>query len=37
MSAGTAGATIEKSVPVESSIEAAINSLIQEQIPNLVN
>ena len=33
MSAGTAAATIEKSVPVESSIEADINSLIQEQIP----
>ena len=33
MSAGTAAATVEKSVPVESSIEADINSLIQEQIP----
>ena len=33
MSARTAVATVEKSVPVESSIEAALNSLIQEQIP----
>jgi len=31
MSARTAEATIEKSMPVESSIEADINSLIQEQ------
>src|SRR5262249_773754 len=30
MSARTAAATVEKSVPVESSIEADINSLIQE-------
>jgi len=33
MSARTAVATVEKSVPVESSIEAALNSLIQEEIP----
>ena len=33
MFARTAAATVEKSVPVESSIEADINSLIQEQIP----
>jgi len=33
MSARTAAATVEQSVPVESSIEADINSLIQEQIP----
>jgi hypothetical protein len=33
MSARTAAATVEESVPVESSIEADINSLIQEQTP----
>ena len=33
MSARTAAATVEQSVPVESSIEADINSLIQEQTP----
>jgi excinuclease UvrABC nuclease subunit len=33
MSARTAAATVEKSLPVESTIEAEINSLIQQQSP----
>jgi hypothetical protein len=33
MSARTAAATVEKSLPVESTIEAEINSLIQQQTP----
>jgi 2-phosphoglycerate kinase len=32
MSARTAAATVEKSLPVESTIEAEINSLIEQQI-----
>jgi len=36
MSARTAVANLEKSLPVESTIEAEINSLIQEQIPKRI-
>jgi hypothetical protein len=36
MSARTAAATVEKSLAVESTIEAEINSLIQEQIPKRI-
>ena len=36
MSARTAAATVEKSLPVEPNIEAEINSLIEQQIPNLI-
>lgn len=36
MSARTAAATVEQSLPVESNIEAEINSLIEQQIPNRI-
>ena len=36
MSARTAAATLEKSLPVESSIEAEINSLIEQQTPKRI-
>ena len=36
MSARTAAATVEKSLPVESSIEAEINSLIEQQTPKRI-
>jgi|ERR1700745_2258219 hypothetical protein len=36
MSARTAAATVEKSLPVEPNIEAEINSLIEQQIPNRI-
>jgi len=36
MSAQTAAATVEKSLPVESNIEAELNSLIEQQIPKRI-
>jgi hypothetical protein len=36
MSARTASATVEKSLPVESNIEAEINSLIEQQTPKRI-
>jgi hypothetical protein len=36
MSARTAAATVEKSLPLEPNIEAEINSLIEQQIPNRI-
>jgi len=36
MSARTAAATVEKSLPVESTIEAEINSLIEQQTPKRI-
>jgi hypothetical protein len=36
MSARTAAASIEKSLPVESTIEAEINSLIEQQAPKRI-
>jgi len=36
MSARTAAATVEKTLPVEPNIEAEINSLIEQQIPNRI-
>ena len=36
MSARTAAATVEKSLPVESTIETEINSLIEEQAPKRI-
>ena len=36
MSARTAAATVEKSLPVEFSIEAEINSLIEQQTPKRI-
>jgi hypothetical protein len=36
MSARTAAATVEKSLPIEPNIEAEINSLIEQQIPNRI-
>ena len=36
MSARTAAVTVEKSLPVEPNIEAEINSLIEQQIPNRI-
>jgi hypothetical protein len=36
MSARIAAATVEKSLPVESNIEAEINSLIEQQTPKRI-
>jgi hypothetical protein len=36
MSARTAAATVEKLLPLEPNIEAEINSLIEQQIPNRI-
>ena len=36
MSARTAAVTVEQSLPVESDIEAEINGLIEQQIPNRI-
>ena len=36
MSAQTAAATVEKSLPVEANIEAEINSLIEQQTPKRI-
>ena len=36
MSARTAAASVEKSLPLESTIEAEINSLVEQQIPKRI-